>query len=185
MCNEKNSTSGYNNYDYMLYDYFTPKICNISKTKCLTWYAILRYIGNFHACIYSHHKTSCSQHFTKACDLQYNLVNSFRVLCYLLNVYSSDDGWVQYWSMCTEVCPWELAVNGNKYRDPQLHKVQWVGDLGTLSPKWDVSLKSLPWGSRERLQKDYESHCRWKISRKKMVSIHSRADAHMNTKILW
>ena len=64
----------------------------------------------------------------------------------------------------------------------ETHNCTKYSELETL--EHSVSLKSLPWGSRERLQKDYESHCRWKISRKKMVSIHSRADAHMNTKIL-
>ena len=41
------------------------------------------------------------------------------------------------------------AVEGNKDRDPQLDKVQRVGDLGTLSPKKDVSVKSLPSKLRE------------------------------------
>lgn len=34
------------------------------------------------------------------------------------------------------------AVDGNKYRYPQLHNVQRVRDLGTLSPQQDVSIKS-------------------------------------------
>ena len=35
------------------------------------------------------------------------------------------------------------AVDGNKYRDPVPNNVQKVRDLGTVSPKWDVSIKPL------------------------------------------
>ena len=41
------------------------------------------------------------------------------------------------------------AADGNKYGDPQPDIVQPVGDLGILSPKWDVSIKSLPLGLRK------------------------------------
>ena len=37
-----------------------------------------------------------------------------------------------------------LTVDGNKYRDPQLEKDQRVKDLGTLGPKWDVSINTQP-----------------------------------------
>lgn len=37
-----------------------------------------------------------------------------------------------------------LATEGNKYRDLQTDITQRVRDLGTLGPKWDVSIKSLP-----------------------------------------
>lgn len=35
-------------------------------------------------------------------------------------------------------------ASGNKYRDPQQYIIQSVRDLGTLTHKWDVSIKSLP-----------------------------------------
>ena len=47
-----------------------------------------------------------------------------------------------------------LGTNGNKYRDPQLDNVQKVRGLGTLSPKRDVSIKSLPPGLREPCRRD-------------------------------
>jgi hypothetical protein len=40
------------------------------------------------------------------------------------------------------------AADWNKYRDPQPDMTQRVRDLGTLSSKWDVSIKSLPLGPR-------------------------------------
>lgn len=47
----------------------------------------------------------------------------------------------------TESLP--IATDRNKSRDPQSDKTQRVGDLGTLSPGCDVSIKSLPEGERE------------------------------------
>lgn len=41
------------------------------------------------------------------------------------------------------------AVEGNKYRDPQLDSVQSIKNLGKLSPKWIVFIKSLLLGFRE------------------------------------
>jgi hypothetical protein len=35
------------------------------------------------------------------------------------------------------------TMDGSKYRDPQPDNVQSLWDLGTLSPIWDVSIKSL------------------------------------------
>ena len=43
------------------------------------------------------------------------------------------------------VCP----ADGNKYRDPHPDNVQTVRELGTFSPGWEVSIKSLPSGIRE------------------------------------
>jgi hypothetical protein len=42
-----------------------------------------------------------------------------------------------------------FAADRNKYRDPQPDIMQRVKDLGTLSPKWDVIIKSLPSGLRD------------------------------------
>lgn len=39
------------------------------------------------------------------------------------------------------------AVNRNKHRGPPLGKMQIVRDLGTLSPKWVIFIKTLPTGS--------------------------------------
>ena len=41
------------------------------------------------------------------------------------------------------------AVDGDKYRDPQLGNVQRGNDFETLSPKWTVFIKSLPSGLKE------------------------------------
>lgn len=43
-------------------------------------------------------------------------------------------------------------MDGNKYRDPELDKVQSVRKLGTTGPKWDVSINFLLLG----LRKPYE-----------------------------
>ena len=45
------------------------------------------------------------------------------------------------------------TANGNKYRDPRPDIMQRLRDLGTLWPKWDVSIKSLPSGFRELSEK--------------------------------
>lgn len=37
-----------------------------------------------------------------------------------------------------------LAVEGNEHKDPRLDSVQRMGDLGALSPKWDVFIEVLP-----------------------------------------
>jgi hypothetical protein len=36
------------------------------------------------------------------------------------------------------------TVDGNRYRNPQLDSKQIVRDLGTLGPKWDVSINFHP-----------------------------------------
>lgn len=38
--------------------------------------------------------------------------------------------------------------------DPQLDNVQRAGELGLLSPKWDVSVQSFPQGSGNHVDKD-------------------------------
>jgi hypothetical protein len=40
------------------------------------------------------------------------------------------------------------AADENRYRDPQPDSIQRVRDLEVISPKWDVSIKSLPSGFR-------------------------------------
>jgi len=49
-----------------------------------------------------------------------------------------------------------LAVDGSKYTDPQLDKMQRARDLTTLSPKRDVAIKPLPSVLRETLWKRRE-----------------------------
>lgn len=41
-----------------------------------------------------------------------------------------------------------------KQRDPQLDSRQRVRDLGTISPKWDVSFQSVPLGLRELCRRE-------------------------------
>lgn len=51
------------------------------------------------------------------------------------------------------------AVEGNKERDPQLDKVQRVGDLGTLRLKWGASIKSFSSGLMEPgIRRNRKSH---------------------------
>jgi hypothetical protein len=45
-------------------------------------------------------------------------------------------------------------VDGNKNRDSKLHKVQRVRDFGTLSPKWEFSIKSLTLGLKELCRRE-------------------------------
>jgi hypothetical protein len=47
------------------------------------------------------------------------------------------------WKSISENLPPEVV--GNKFRDPQTDLCR-MKDLGTLIPKWDVSIKSLPSG---------------------------------------
>lgn len=49
-----------------------------------------------------------------------------------------------------------MAVDGNKYTDPQLDEMQRARDLTTLSPKRDISIKPLPSVLRETLWKRRE-----------------------------
>jgi hypothetical protein len=52
---------------------------------------------------------------------------------------------------------------------PQPDIIQIVRDLGTLSPKWDVSMSPSSWRFRElcrRRGRKYKSQKEWKISRK-------------------
>lgn len=57
-----------------------------------------------------------------------------------------------------------LAVDGDKYRDPQPDFMQRLRGLGTLSPKCDVTIRSLP--------SEFSEPCRgggrkvWRIKRK-------------------
>ena len=52
------------------------------------------------------------------------------------------------WPTTGSTCHCMLSP-ANIYRDSQLGNVQKVRDLGTLGPKWDVSIKSLSSGLRE------------------------------------
>ncbi|EGW12616.1 hypothetical protein I79_015003 [Cricetulus griseus] len=45
--------------------------------------------------------------------------------------------------------PSSLAVDGRKFRYPQLDSTQRMSDFGALVPKWNVFIKPLPSGFRE------------------------------------
>ena len=47
-----------------------------------------------------------------------------------------------------------LAVDGNNYKDPQLDNGQRIRDLGTISCKWAVSIKSLSSKLRELCRRE-------------------------------
>lgn len=77
------------------------------------------------------------------------------------------------------------VADGKKYRDPQPDHMQRVRDLGTLSSKRDVSIKSLPSELKEICWKRRQMECkiqreqRTKRNQSTKPSTH-KTDAHMN-----
>ena len=53
------------------------------------------------------------------------------------------------WKECKSVMLSHHHGNGNKYRDTRLDNVPRARGLGTLIPKWNVSIKSFPAGFME------------------------------------
>lgn len=52
------------------------------------------------------------------------------------------------------------SADGNTYRDPQANSTQRAGDLGTLSPRADVSINSLPSELREPCRRGSKTSAR-------------------------